>query len=29
MDKFGINMKQYCREHETKVTVAAPSLELL
>ena len=29
MGKFGINMKQYCREHETKVTVAAPSRELL
>lgn len=29
MDKFGINMKQYCREHETRVTSVAPSRKLL
>ena len=29
MSKFGINMKQYCREHETRVTSSAPSQELL
>lgn len=29
MGKFGINMKQYCREHETRVTSFTPSRELL
>ena len=28
-DGFGINMKQWCREHEALVTAAEPSRELL
>ena len=28
-DKFGINMKQFCREHEAKVTAAEATPELL
>ena len=28
-DRFGINMKRYCRDHEAAVAKAAPSPELL
>ena len=28
-DRFGINMKQWCREHEAKVTGLPPTEELL
>ena len=28
-DTFGINMKQFCREHEARVTAAEATLELL
>ena len=28
-DKFGINMKQFCREHEARVTAAEATSELL
>lgn len=28
-DTFGINMKQYCRDHEARITQTAPSKELL
>ena len=28
-DSFGINMKQWCREHETKMTSRTPSPELI